>query len=95
MRDFFRLFVSVVQHPGTAFPEPFDGIDALFLSGSERLSEKIPIFAGQLWRNKNYQNNESLRDYRQGGGDWQQCLSLEPQDQAQVQSESENEAFLV
>ncbi|BDF63403.1 hypothetical protein CE91St16_26570 [Alistipes finegoldii] len=39
--------------------------------------------------------NESLRNHRQGGDRGQQRLALAPQDQTQIQSQSENQAFLV
>lgn len=80
------------RHPNPLFVPSFG---TFFFGRSARLSDFFSIFAGQLWRNKNIINNESLRNYRQGRGDRQQCLSLEPQDQAQIQSEFEDQAFLV
>lgn len=41
----------------------------------------------------NFNQNESLRNYRQGSGDRQQCFPLAPQDQTQVQPQSENKRF--
>ena len=79
------------RHPNPLFVPSF----GTFFSGEVPDSRNFFLsLQANCGGTKNIINNESLRNYRQGRGDRQQCLSLEPQDQAQIQSEFEDQAFL-
>ena len=80
------------RHPNPLFVPSF----GTFFSGEVPDSRNFFLsLQANCGGTKNIINNESLRNYRQGRGDRQQCLSLEPQDQAQIQPEFENQALLV